>query len=139
MARKKKETTVNIPERPEIQYEYYEAGADLVIHCSKCNQLTPIIIPNNIQKALDLTAIIGGPMPTDNQSAFPLYCDHCKVALTLRMIPHQEQTAIEAEKIMAMREGRVVPEDAKVVEDEPQVSNEIMSSPEDEVQTESVE
>lgn len=92
---KEKETKeVNAEVRPEVKFEHYDE-ARLVIHCNKCNTLTQIcyndgegnVNPIIVSGALDLNKLVGGPMPTDNHSRLPLYCDTCKTMLTLCLAP----------------------------------------------------
>jgi hypothetical protein len=101
-----------------VDYQYYDEAA-LVIHCNKCNKLTHIctkdeegnIVPIVIKDALDLTKLFGGPMPTDNHSAFPLFCDTCKTMLTLRFAPiNREQVGTTVDtKVASEVVGEVEP------------------------------
>lgn len=111
MPRKKKVTeeaveTTATPQSTGPTYEYYD-DACLVIHCNKCNKLTHVctqdaegnIVPIVVSKALDLTKLFGGPMPTDNHSQFPLFCDTCKTMLTLRFAPVIKEDAEKTEEV----------------------------------------
>lgn len=131
-SKKTKESTELEVKQPGVDYEYYDEAA-LVIHCNKCNALTHIctkdeegnIVPIVIKEALDLTKLFGGPMPTDNHSQFPLFCDTCKTMLTLRFAPVglKEVVPVEGEPIEESIEGGVAPiqevtEESEVKEEE---------------------
>lgn len=109
--------TVNEQPQSEVKYEHYDQAA-IVIHCNKCNAFTtlctkdeegkiaPLVITEGV---VDMTKLIGGPMPTDNHSAFPLFCDTCKTMLTLRFMPVTEnKLELAVEDVI---------EDAQVVEE----------------------
>lgn len=133
-SKKTKESTELEVKQPGVDYEYYDEAA-LVIHCNKCNALTHIctkdeegnIVPIVVKEALDLTKIFGGPMPTDNHSQFPLFCDTCKTMLTLRFAPvgPKEVVPVEGEvaSIQEVTEEPVViaEEKKEVVEYKPKL------------------
>jgi hypothetical protein len=111
---KEVEQPVVVENKPELQYEFYEK-ANLVIHCNKCNKITHICTQNEkgevtpivIEGSLDLTKLFGGPMPTDNYSRFPLFCDSCKTMLSIMFTPAEKNRNIsEAEIVEELEEEK---------------------------------
>jgi len=86
-----------------IHYEF----ADMVIHCSKCNKDTRIVKPTNIHSFLDITAMMGGPMATDNYSSLGLYCDHCQTMLALKFVPAENPPVEETKEVVEDKVGDV--------------------------------